>query len=95
MDADGEPVYARDTLIAYAASSGFEMRHEQVLWPPPPRPRLHRYPLHWVRAATWHLFDLRRHVSPAQEMELVIREHARKYQYIVSHAMVFQRTDGL
>ena len=31
VDADGEPVYARDTLIAYAASSGFEMRHEQVL----------------------------------------------------------------
>ena len=26
-----------------------------------------------------------------QEVPLVIREHARKYQYIVSHGMVWQR----
>ena len=26
-----------------------------------------------------------------EEMPLLLREHKRKYQYIVSHAMVFQR----
>ena len=26
-----------------------------------------------------------------EDMPLLIREHARKYQFIVSHAMVFQR----
>mmetsp|Transcript_21397 Transcript_21397/g.49798 ORF Transcript_21397/g.49798 Transcript_21397/m.49798 type:complete len:282 (-) Transcript_21397:3-848(-) len=28
-------------------------------------------------------------------MPLVIREHARKYQYIISHAMLWRRADGL